>query len=332
MTQGASISEEGPRPVPQIRIHPAPSSTSSASSSSAQHATMAASLLVPPKPRHAPDTRNLDLPQQSGYLFGMKVAGRLRKRFKDPYLDEDAMEKLGVSCQYMDFDPEPSAQDPDALLALMPAQKMQILAKEYHFSRFHDLDYSDESNMSATSRIANRLHSYLFSTPEPDTLRPDFLIKQTIWDLRGLSDFEEPAAKVFRDDIKRYWLPSFVLYDRNGTNPHLKTYLEESADLREDGLMPSELWTILVLACSAFNQPEWRNFEIIPVTVISGSGRSVRVVQGWADGKKKVVNIRKTRLVHFGDGLARDKDPAHVPKFLTLMRWLMAEPIPGRPA
>ncbi|KAI0154856.1 hypothetical protein GGR57DRAFT_502051 [Xylariaceae sp. FL1272] len=301
---------------------------------------MAPPVSVPPSSsRQAPENQApesqglLKKPWQPSYRFGCDVLTQLQKRLEDPlvslHLDDGYLADLGVSCRHMDFDPD--ARHGDALLQLMSAKEMQTLAEEYRFSSISGHSHGDPDNLSLSGEIIDLLEAYLLSVPQPDDDVEEMLeIKKTEWSSRCLDvgEYKRPhMAGCYYTD--QHWGGDFVL--ENPTYPHVKTFLAAAHPLCEDGLMFSELWTIVQLGTYRFARRESAKFRHIAVTLISGSGRNFRVIQGWIDGENKVVNIRKTGIIHLGEGEAPYKDPVQRPKILTLMRWLIAEPISGSP-
>ncbi|KAI1265908.1 hypothetical protein F5Y18DRAFT_383865 [Xylariaceae sp. FL1019] len=266
-------------------------------------------------------------PPQPSYRFGRWVLFRLRERLlsspRVSHLDDRALAAMRIRCQDMDFvNPKPPTQDPNALLQLKSSEEMDKLAEKHDFSSLEGLCEGDEpdDNIPATHRVIQFLAECVSSIPNPDNT----------WDLCSLQPEEHRSLTISRHDINRHWTVDSVLETK--MQSHLKTFLAAEDPIRDDSLMLSEVWTILGLAYYYFRRPNNAEYPHIPVTVISGSGRYFRVVQGWADGENKVVNIRKTKLVHLGEEEIPNVDSEPMRKIMTLVRWLNAEPIPGRPS
>ncbi|KAI1177950.1 hypothetical protein F4777DRAFT_539843 [Nemania sp. FL0916] len=96
--------------------------------------------------------------------------------------------------------------------------------------------------------------------------------------------------------------------------------------LEENFLSISELYCFLVMTSFSFFYKTASEHKIVPVTMISVSGHHLRIIQGYVDGEKGIVELRKTRIVYMGTGgLANMK--RHSYEWITCMRWILARPI-----
>lgn len=62
------------------------------------------------------------------------------------------------------------------------------------------------------------------------------------------------------------------------------------------------------------------------VTIISYSGKQLRIVQGITRFKEKSVEIRKSKILDFEEGITRGRDP-NWRCFLTVLCWFIGEPV-----
>ncbi|KAL5599495.1 hypothetical protein FOVSG1_007307 [Fusarium oxysporum f. sp. vasinfectum] len=79
--------------------------------------------------------------------------------------------------------------------------------------------------------------------------------------------------------LLRQHLPNPSRYDRvpDPQKPHAMCYLADEAQLVDDKLLTSELTALLVVAADTALKAAWQKQKIIPVTLITGSRRTVRL-------------------------------------------------------
>ncbi|KAI0098802.1 hypothetical protein GGR51DRAFT_537488 [Nemania sp. FL0031] len=263
-------------------------------------------------------------PPPLSYQFSLSKLKILQKQLAKPYLSNDDLARLEIRCTDLEFDPTLCPPDADALLTLMPAEEMEKLAQNHGFSSIRDLGSPSQNNFNESDRLSERIDTYLSQSEQPEERNSPYLLQKSVWTIREPESFEAPLLGCFRYNINRLFLVTYMLHVRDRSSSHVTCILIEDAPLQEDVLMFSEVWAILSVAGFYFNRPENIEYKIIPVTVVSISRRKVRIVQGYADGEKGIINIRKTRLVDLGDG----EDPAksHNWEFMTIMRWVLARP------
>ncbi|KAI1382503.1 uncharacterized protein F4822DRAFT_273660 [Hypoxylon trugodes] len=66
---------------------------------------------------------------------------------------------------------------------------------------------------------------------------------------------------------------------------------------------------------------EYRDHKIAPVTVVSASGIHVRIVQGYVDGDKECVFVRKSRIINI-DG----NEQENLEELVNIACWLLGSP------
>ncbi|KAI1027099.1 hypothetical protein LB504_007762 [Fusarium proliferatum] len=123
--------------------------------------------------------------------------------------------------------------------------------------------------------------------------------------------------------VLRQHLPNQSNYDRllDPNRPHAICYLADGAELVDDMLLTSELTTLLLMATDTALKATWQKHKLIPVTLITGSYRTVRVSQCVLDAETGSIEIRKSPLITFHKGLL-----AEWAKYLTLLGWVLGKP------
>ncbi|RMD45098.1 hypothetical protein DV735_g43, partial [Chaetothyriales sp. CBS 134920] len=89
------------------------------------------------------------------------------------------------------------------------------------------------------------------------------------------------------------------------TKPHAIAFVTDEAPHQKHAVSKSELTTIVVLATSFAAHPKC-DHTVIPfrqITVISGSGRNIRIVQGVFDVENGKLDLRISEIVNFDKGL-----------------------------
>lgn len=77
-------------------------------------------------------------------------------------------------------------------------------------------------------------------------------------------DWEGPKIRYFPNGEK--WQVEYILAVRDGRLPHVNCTLVETEALREDTLMFSEVWSVLMLTLLFLRHPQNEKFEVVPVS------------------------------------------------------------------
>jgi len=108
--------------------------------------------------------------------------------------------------------------------------------------------------------------------------------------------------------------------------PHTICFLADEAPLTQGQVSTSELNTVVWLAGLNYLDSIYSQHSVVPITVVSASGRRVRVVQGNVNFRKCTVGLRISEIVEFEKGVTDDR--GHInEKYLTLLGWLIGDPV-----
>ncbi|KAI2611843.1 hypothetical protein GGR54DRAFT_341534 [Hypoxylon sp. NC1633] len=99
-------------------------------------------------------------------------------------------------------------------------------------------------------------------------------------------------------------------------------FLADKAALKEMVLSRSELWVILSITAGRFMREGYQHHRLIPVTIVSSSGRQLRITQGCVDGMANHVTVRMTQILDFTAGEVAKRDD-----LLRTLCWIVGEPI-----
>ncbi|KAI1270803.1 hypothetical protein F5Y07DRAFT_405099 [Xylaria sp. FL0933] len=271
------------------------------------------------------------MPTQLSYELTVQTLRSLRKKVSQSYISEHEMRQLKINCTDLEFDPTVFPPRADALLELMSPQEMQDLAEQHSFSGHRTIGYLDYTNFNTAAHVVDQFVHYL-NRPEDSQYDGDprlwdpMLLEKSPWELFCPGDSSARLLHCIKPWKEQMWMVSSFLEIRDGSCPHITCFSINEARPREDALLFSEVWCLLAMGLLSFLKPQNLKHKIIPVTMISGSSRQFRIVQGYANGDKGTIDLRKTRIVDLGEG-EEDSEEQHWHEFMTFMRWILARPV-----
>ncbi|KAI1121275.1 hypothetical protein F5Y10DRAFT_256669 [Nemania abortiva] len=307
------------------------------------------SLLTRPRD----DLHRREVPDgKASYSLTYNALQFLRRRFAQKasriYINEGDMDRLRIKCTDLEFDPTLSLTRTGALLELMSAQEMERLAQAHTFPEAfrHNLDrpISNTDDFHAADSLVGLFVQCLYNVEKASPFLPPvppcdgwdpeldeddslpMLHEKSPWEIRSPSDSENRLLQCLKPPAGPMWMVPYILYSRDGSSPHLTCFVIDGARPREDALLFSEVWCLLAMSWFGFLEPENRKHQNIPVTVISGSCRQFRIIQGYANGETGGIDLRKTPIVDFAEAHADRKDQ-HWHEFMTFLRWMLARPV-----
>ncbi|KAI1657074.1 hypothetical protein F4813DRAFT_396618 [Daldinia decipiens] len=142
------------------------------------------------------------------------------------------------------------------------------------------------------------------------------IIEGTKWKLL----IPEESHLLFRLSHHTPWNVENFIDQCDYEKPHMGCYLANNLPLKEIVPSISETQTILWVTGSRFMDEGYQNHKVVPVTFLSGSGSSVRVVGGYIDRKK--LYIRLTPIVDFVEGEKKKWN-----EFVQYLCWIVGDPI-----
>ncbi|KAI3340078.1 hypothetical protein F4824DRAFT_454008 [Ustulina deusta] len=253
-------------------------------------------------------------PSQPSVPFGLSMLKPLHDRRSSPYIEKEHWPNLRISCQALDIDS--SAAHGGEYFQLVPAQYMPAYAQQHNFHNVEDLGPYRASSKFATASFWNdRLVSCLMA-PCNDTRLSDRLG----WHGRLPDDFEKPKLWYYPKGDASF-MTEFLLEPKDGSLPHFNCALTENHLHKEDSLLFSEVWCIVMLTLLALRLPKNEKHNIVPITIVSFCDWQYRIVQGYVDGKNRVIKVWKSRIVRFNQEGKIRKDLSDI------LRWLLAKPI-----
>ncbi|KAI0467624.1 hypothetical protein F4859DRAFT_493026 [Xylaria cf. heliscus] len=252
-------------------------------------------------------------PQKAEVQFALRVLEELKPLRVQPYIDPGDWKKFGITCGQLGLGWE--SENGGDFLRLITSEKMQQLASQYEFDLVDDMNTDSDHPFHNSCLVASHLNEYLFSY-----CKPYYLTEGLNWNSRCPDGWEASQLRYMPDEEQ--WMVEYILSVRGSDLPHVNGTLIEADDLKEDKLMFSEVWCILVLTHLFFRNPGNEKYNVVPVTVVTISGTTFRLVQAFIDGEAGVIRINKSNIVPIG----LDKKTARE-KMMLIVRWLLAEPV-----
>ncbi|KAI1174584.1 hypothetical protein F4777DRAFT_579760 [Nemania sp. FL0916] len=252
----------------------------------------------------------------------MHLAKKLKPNFTHPYLNDSDWKTFDIACG-PPLDLKWGSSIGDDFLRLVELEKMQQIASQCEFDSedWPEIDSEPEpyEQFSYAGSVAEHFDGYIKSVY---LNKP--LAEKLKWKFRTLLEGEEHLLRYTPGDAK--WMIDQLASVKNSDLPHMSCILREAHKLKEDTLMFSEVWAVIILAILFLQNNSNSEYEVVPVTVLTLSGMTFRIVQGFVDCKEWRVKIRKSSVMAIG----YEKEDFQSRAMLWL-RWLLAEPIlPGK--
>ncbi|KAI1093969.1 hypothetical protein F5B19DRAFT_448140 [Rostrohypoxylon terebratum] len=214
----------------------------------------------------------------------------LRTKRTATYLEPNDLAKLKVECTEIDFDTGISNDEGPKVLDLRSFDEMDAFAKANNLINNPNVGCLGEYS-PGNWYAANYLGEFFVGLVdlEPQADQPT-LLKLHPWNISRRNCYGD-----VRDII--YWRIIFHIRLPNGSRPCTVSFLANEGPLQDDKLLLSEVFSILLRGNHELKLEKNCKYQIAPVTVVSASGRRVRIVQGYADGSKDRIVMRKSRII-----------------------------------
>ncbi|KAI0965851.1 hypothetical protein F4678DRAFT_451435 [Xylaria arbuscula] len=245
----------------------------------------------------------------------LDILTRLKPFASQPHIGPDNWNKFRITCGQLDLSWK--SEYGGSYLRLITSETMQQLANQYEFDRIGDLRPGgpDPSHpFSNSEKVASHLNEYLFSVHQNASLSD-----RSRWNFQDPDDWEAPKLRYFPNDPM--WQVEYILSAKIDHMPHVNCTLIEAGKLNDNTLMFSEVWSILMLTLVFLRHPQNVKYELVPVTIVTISGMTFRIVQAIVDGKTNSVKIKKSSIMPLGPDKKTVKE-----RMMLIVRWLLAEP------
>ncbi|KAI1760759.1 hypothetical protein GGR53DRAFT_525738 [Hypoxylon sp. FL1150] len=248
----------------------------------------------------------------------------LRDSLRMPvYLSSDNLASLNVKCSEIDVNGGTPKDEGLKVLKLKSLDEMNAIAEANKLINADAIgpfgDYS-AGNWHSSYTVALFYRSLLDEHSEVSVNAPRLLGKSlpeySPWELseERTVEFVTPSAI--------HWRACLILHPRDKSKPDSMCFLTNEASLKDGEVLSSELWCIFRLGKRQLEKKEYRNHKIAPVTVVSGSGRDLRVVQGYVDGADHVI-LRMSRIINIDN----ENRQQNLEGLMIIGRWLFGDPV-----
>ncbi|KAI1762611.1 hypothetical protein GGR53DRAFT_412770 [Hypoxylon sp. FL1150] len=237
------------------------------------------------------------------------------------YLDSNDLDRLHVKCTNIDINSGTPEDEGLQVLQLKSPKEINAIVEADELIKagaIPSIEYSPGNWHTAYSlglfylNLFNQQGKSTVNAPDPSS--KTLLERISSWEINQKSTDERV------DPSKIYWRATFTLHIRDNSLPDVICFLANEAPLEDDKLFLSELRCILRMGGAKLRQ-ETRNQEIAPVTVVSASGIHVRIVQGYVDGGKNCLFVRKSDIIKV-DGIEKQS----VEGLMSIACWLLGKP------
>ncbi|KAK5626023.1 hypothetical protein RRF57_001739 [Xylaria bambusicola] len=245
--------------------------------------------------------------------IALKLLRQLRPNIAQLHIDSQNWTQLHITCSKLDLSWK--SENGGDFLRLKTPQQMQQIASQYGFDHVSDPSRDPDHPFHDSRHMADHLNRHLFAISHDA-----YLVDCSRWICQHPDGLMARKLGYYPADCQ--WKVDYILDVKDASLPHTNCTLIEAGKLEENKLMFSEVWSILMLTLNCLRNPQKERYEVVPVTVVTISGPTFRIVQGYIDGKTGSVNIRKSGIVPIGSDKKTMKE-----QMMLLVRWLIAEPV-----
>ncbi|KAI1085617.1 hypothetical protein F5B20DRAFT_519073 [Whalleya microplaca] len=254
-------------------------------------------------------------PGQPSYLLGRELYKDIKKLHKTGavYLNDSQLAGLKVKCAGLDLNTGTPMDRGPRFLQLASPDEIETFAKENNLFEEGVALYREDYDKGPIheSRWIMEFYHWWFTPLKEDVpflqggpwIFGDSLDSNEGWDV----------------DVNSSWACHFSLRVKDKTKPDIIIYLIHNSPMEDDKFFVAEL--LCIIRHSYSNVKKLSYHDIAPVTLITGSWRNVRIVQGYVDGINGNIVMRKSETIR----LTKDME-TNFKGILQIARWLLATP------
>ncbi|KAI1419383.1 hypothetical protein F5Y12DRAFT_793977 [Xylaria sp. FL1777] len=246
--------------------------------------------------------------------MALHILTQLQPRLTQPYIDPGDWNKFRITCGQLDVSWK--SEKGGAFLQLITPEKMQQIASQYEFDQLRELRPDPSYPFNNSDVVATHLCHHFRCI-----YQDEYLICRSKWENRLPDDWEADKLRYFSPG-EEFWQVKYVLSVRDGHLPHMGGVLLEVGQLKENTLLFSEVWSILMLTLLRYHTSGNEKIQVVPVTLVTISGTTFRIVQGFVDSKAGRVRIHKSGIMQVGPDKKTVKE-----RMMLMVRWMLAEPV-----
>ncbi|KAK3325243.1 hypothetical protein B0H66DRAFT_547770 [Apodospora peruviana] len=288
------------------------------------------------------------------YPFAARIKPMMKNRFrpvsdwKGPYVDSHLLDKVNARVTGLDLDTGKPTTGEQFIKPLSPQAGADLLeqTKPFHldepdnfFSELQPCGLFDDSVLTEDAENEARFFfqfiDYSLTRNENEdgfgtTIIPHLsrwgMFQSNIQRLTRIhptrNDVEWQVQGVFRCCTGPLEPDSLCTRTLDTSKPQLSCFLSNLNPPRDGELTTGELNAVILLALSQAAKKEYQGHQVFPITVVCGSDRTVRIVQGLVDLPKQAVELRVSPIVQFPRGKDTNWDG-----FRTLLGWFLGNPV-----
>ncbi|KAI0804325.1 hypothetical protein GGR55DRAFT_659571 [Xylaria sp. FL0064] len=233
------------------------------------------------------------------------------------YVHPEDFERLNIVCSTLELQSGKSSDGYGVFLTPFPKSKLHTLLNEKLPSTMDQLlDEPDDFNKYVAIEVLYLIRNYVLDSEDEENYR-GIMYEETTWSLRGM-EWDEGERLVLQEE-GHHWRVESVFDKMDNHTPHVSPLLADSAPIQEDKLSLAELCCILLCTARRLRRKEYRRHRIIPVTVISVSGRLARIVHGYVDVLAGKLRVFKSPILN----LFKEDNRSEIE---VLVSWCLGQP------
>ncbi|KAI0837003.1 hypothetical protein F5Y06DRAFT_272796 [Hypoxylon sp. FL0890] len=252
----------------------------------------------------------------------IKKALKLIRKSQDPYLDANAdgqLQNLNVVTSYLDFNTGKPGDTGDMFVEPFPRAKMEQLMDRNRPWENPDCPSilpidNNLDNCGRARDLWNAFQGYL--RLDKDDTAPSIL-DETGWKI-VIPEEGDILFPLLGNPMS--WKVEDFVDKCDPKVPHMSCFMTSKLTHRDMVPCMSELETILWITASRLLKKEYQNHRIVPVTIFSASGCSLRITQGYVNQRQ--LFVRMTPIIDFTEGEVKKWD-----EFIQTLCWMVGNPI-----
>ncbi|CAJ2513174.1 Uu.00g012930.m01.CDS01 [Anthostomella pinea] len=247
------------------------------------------------------------------------------------HLDNQDISSLGIRCIALEFTTGKAAGDGQQFLRMHPWKSVVAIAQQHRLRQYPQISRLDDA--AYLSWHGARFMSIFFesllllSNPEGEESSSGLVLgphaqnpaQGTIW---RMLDSGGGMKNLHRSSDTHQFDIMFLLEALDVSKPHVTAFLANQDALENNALLWGEVWCLLMIMLNRLAKPQYSHHHVIPVTIVSVSGRKLRVVQAYVDGARGITHVQRTPIINFDRGT-----DACWGETLTVLSWFLGEPV-----
>ncbi|KAI0448573.1 hypothetical protein F5B21DRAFT_103969 [Xylaria acuta] len=233
------------------------------------------------------------------------------------YINSEDFMPLSITCSNLDLQSGKSSDGTTVFITPFPIKKLHtILDKQQVFTTRQLSNTLDGWNIYDALEVTYLIQHYMCFSNDLDY--SGLIYEESTWQTRGID--WEGGERLIQQNEGSEWRVEFIFDKMDSNTPHVSPVLIDNSPMHKDKLSIAEICCILLCTARRLRHREYRRHRVIPITVISISGRLARVIHGYVDVSTNNLRIIKSPILDLNK-----EDTTYIMELL--VSWCLGQPI-----